>query len=169
MVITLTGFMGCGKSTVGRRLSKVLSCPFIDLDDYIEEAEGRSITDIFAEEGENGFRLIECRCLEAILRQDHDKLVLALGGGAVTFPASAELIRKHSTCVYLQASKETLLKHLQGRSGRPLLQTGDPLEKRIDTLMAARKSIYEAAADVTVTTDKLTPISTARLIVKELD
>lgn len=167
MTITLTGFMGCGKSSVGRRLSTLLSCPFIDLDDYIEESQGRSIPDIFAEEGEEGFRRIECSCLEAILTQEHDMLVLALGGGAVTFPASAALVREHSRCIYLEASKETLISHLQGRTGRPLLE-GEPLEKRIDTLMLRRRSIYEAAADHTVCTDGLTPIGVARKIKKIL-
>ncbi|MBE6234168.1 MAG: shikimate kinase [Bacteroidales bacterium] len=184
MIISLIGFMGCGKSSVGRRLSELLCCSFMDLDDVIVEAAGRSIPEIFASDGEAEFRRMERDALEVvfnmqetrqsalspdlewqntdhILQTDtqHDQTdaerisaVLALGGGTVMTPECAEMVREHTLCVYLRASVDTLVSHLEGESsGRPILQGN--LRQRIEDLMARRSSTYENTAHVIIDTD----------------
>ena len=105
MILSLTGFMGSGKSTVGRLVADALGCPFLDLDALIEKKAGRSIPEIFAEEGEAGFRALEARLLaDTVKRYASATAVLSLGGGALGNPASERLIRGKTLCIYLQAS-----------------------------------------------------------------
>ena len=153
MIITLTGFMGSGKTTVGKVLADFLDCPFMDLDDLVVKKAGKSIPDIFAQDGEAAFRQLEAR----ILRQTVEKyagstVVLALGGGAVTTPASAALLHEKTVCIYLRASLDTLLARLKGEtSGRPLAD--DAMAARL----AAREPLYEETAHVIIDTDGLAP------------
>ena len=150
--------MGCGKSSVGRRLSELLCCSFIDLDDVIAEREGRSIPEIFATEGEAAFRQMELEALKAVLNSESERhtnndIVLALGGGAVTTEACALMVRDKTLCVYLRASVDTLVEHLAGEAaGRPMLADAD-LRTRIETLMQQRSATYEKTAHVTIDTD----------------
>lgn len=150
--------MGCGKSSVGRRLSELLCCSFIDLDDVIAEREGRSIPEIFATEGEAAFRQMELEALKAVLNSESERhtnndIVLALGGGAVTTEACALMVRNKTLCVYLRASVDTLVEHLAGEAaGRPMLADAD-LRTRIETLMQQRSATYEKTAHVTIDTD----------------
>lgn len=165
MIITLTGFMGCGKSSVGRRLAKLLSCPFTDLDEYIAGRVGKSITEIFGEMGESGFRSIECQCLRELLESAPEgDSVIALGGGAVTSADCVRLIHERAVCVHLTATPETLCERLARDTKRPLLHGGEPLEQIIHRLMGERAAIYSAAADLSVATDGLTPMAVAREI-----
>ena len=155
--------MGCGKSSVGRRLSELLCCHFMDLDDVIVEREGRSIPDIFATDGEAAFRAIEAQTLKKIVCHPENPchpersegsftLVLALGGGTVMTPECAELVRENTVCIYLRASVDTLVEHLASEAaGRPML-SGD-LRSRIETLMQQRSSTYEKTAHITIDTD----------------
>ena len=130
--------MGCGKSSVGRKLSQLLCCPFMDLDSVIEERTGRSIPDIFTNEGEAAFRQMELETLKNILEEverqsaplapSHSRaagsspIVLSLGGGTVMTPECAELVRENTTCIYLRASVDTLTSRLASEAeGRPLL------------------------------------------------
>lgn len=155
MVISLTGFMGCGKSTWGALFARRIGAPFLDLDNYICDREGRSIPAIFASEGEAGFRRIEQECLEEVLAQYADapgRLVLALGGGTVTTPACAELVRSKTFCIWLDASEETLRKNLAGSEGRPLLKT-----RGFESLLRERGPLYAAVAEKRVLTDGLGP------------
>ena len=155
MIITLTGFMGCGKSSVGRCLSELLCCPFMDLDAVIEESQGRSIPEIFAAEGEAAFRQMEVEALSRIIeaQQLRDKVVVALGGGAVMTPKCAELVKEKTHCIYLRASVDTLVSHLENEAaGRPMLQ-GASLRSRIEELMALRSATYEATAHDVIDTD----------------
>ncbi len=164
MIIGLTGFMGSGKSSVGRRLSELLCCRFMDLDKVIESREGRSIPEIFASEGEAGFRRIEHEALNMVINSsstDGD-LVLALGGGTVMTTACAKLIHEHTFCIYLRASAETLASRLQDEAaGRPLLQSPDNSDKtghetlhnRISGLMKLRAATYESVAHSVIDTD----------------
>ena len=147
--------MGCGKSSVGRCLSELLCCPFMDLDAVIEESQGRSIPDIFAVEGEAAFRQMEVEALSRIIeaQQLRGNVVVALGGGAVMTPECAELVRKKTHCIYLRASVDTLVSHLENEAaGRPMLQ-GASLRSRIEELMALRSSTYEATAHDVIDTD----------------
>ena len=160
-MITLTGFMGSGKTTVGKVLADFLGCPFMDLDELIVKKAGKSIPDIFAQDGEAAFRQLEAR----ILRQQVEKyaestVVLALGGGAVLAPASAALLHEKTVCIYLRASLETLLARLAGETaGRPLAD--DAIAERL----AAREPLYEETAHVIVDTDGLSPDEVADEII----
>ena len=121
--------MGCGKSSVGRILSELLCCPFVDLDDAISERAGRSIPEIFAAEGESYFRGLERETLADIIRSHSSddssaRLILALGGGAVMTQACERMVHEETLCIYLKASVDTLISHLEGQAaGRPLLNT----------------------------------------------
>lgn len=166
MIISLTGFMGSGKSSVGRRLSALLCCSFADLDPVIEESEGRSITEIFATDGEKAFRRMEMETLQDLISQyskpDTERtadLVLALGGGTVMTQECADMIRSHTFCIYLRATVDTLTSHLVNEAGnRPMLtaQGGsdeEALRKRITELMDIRSFTYEKNAHIIIDTD----------------
>ena len=157
--------MGCGKSSVGRRLSQLLCCPFMDLDQVIEEREDRSIPEIFSRDGEPEFRRIELEALKHVVG-GRPSLVLALGGGAVMTTECAEIVHSDTLCIYLKASVETLMEHLSGQTdSRPLLNTHDchsdrakrveesALRDRITELMALRSDTYEKTAHIVIDTD----------------
>ena len=169
MTISLTGFMGCGKSSVGRRLSELLSCSFVDLDSVIEKREGRTIPEIFASDGETAFRQMEKEALEHILFMPEirqcaplapspyagvRKCMLALGGGTVMTPECAEIVQKNTLCIYLRASVDTLVSNLSDESeGRPMLKSDSSLRERIEELMNLRSAIYVKTAHIIVDTD----------------
>lgn len=162
MVISLTGFMGCGKSTIGKILASRLNMPFVDLDDEIIRREGRSIADIFATAGEKGFRQKELQHLREVL-DEHDDMVLSLGGGAVTTPECAELVHDRTTCVWLQASPETVQKRTSKRLGnRPLLDGADL--DRIREMMARRDAAYRGVAHIQADTDVLGVYDVAEMV-----
>lgn len=149
MIIALTGFMGCGKSTVGRMLQTVLQgYGFIDLDEYIENRCGRAIPEIFSTDGEAVFRKMEADCLEEIVKQDGLNAVLALGGGAVMTGRCFQLIKERTRCIYLRASSETIRKHLTGSHGLEEAAKGRPMlmGNGIEELMARRAPSYESVA-----------------------
>ena len=148
--------MGCGKSSVGRRLSQLLCCPFMDLDQVIEEREGHSIPEIFSRDGEPEFRRIELEALKHIVG-GRPSLVLALGGGAVMTTECAEIVHSDTICIYLRASVDTLMEHLSCQTdNRPLLNTHgchSALQDRIADLMARRSDTYEKTAHIVIDTD----------------
>lgn len=162
MVIALTGFMGSGKSSVGRELATLLSSPFIDLDDYIVGKAGMSIPEIFAASGEEGFRALETEALAEVIGTPSSAtasghLVLSLGGGTILRPENAALIASHCRCVFLRTSLETVRRRLSGESaGRPMLRRAD-----IGELFASRAAAYASAADVIIDTDSLAPADIA--------
>ena len=179
MIISLTGFMGCGKSSVGRRLSELLCCRFMDLDEFIVEREGRSIPEIFASDGEKGFREIEKTALCSVIPQHshtpqethsyEDALILSLGGGTVMTQECAEMVQENSVCVYLRASVDTLVRNLQGEAeGRPMLSGGEDLRTRIEELMTLRSATYENVAHEIIDTDGLTVDQIADRIYKSI-
>jgi len=146
--VVLVGMMGAGKSSVGRRLAKALSLPFVDADSEIEKAAGMSITDIFAKHGEPEFRAGERRVVARLL--DNPMAVIATGGGAFMDETTREKIRAHGISVWLKADIDVLLRRAKNRGGRPLLTDGDP-EQILRDLLAKREPVY-ATADVTVMT-----------------
>ena len=212
--------MGCGKSSVGRRLSELLCCSFMDLDDVIVEKAGRSIPEIFATDGEAVFRQMEHDALQDIIASaerhsipeapsplsmgpspyavntpkidrfpgtpgvrkclfhtyasqpiENTTIVLALGGGAVMQEECERMVHEGTVCIYLKASVETLLSHLEGEAaGRPLLNNTpvmssevpsvmssevetSPLRNRILELMSLRSATYERTAHHIIDTD----------------
>ena len=177
MMITLTGFMGSGKTTVGKVLADFLGCPFMDLDDLIVKKAGKSIPEIFAQDGEPAFRQLEARLLrQTVEKYTENTVVLALGGGAVSAPASAALLREKTVCIYLRATLETLLSRLEGETaGRPLLneipgQAGNdvmpgPDRASVESRLAAREPLYEQTAHVIIDTDGLSPDEVADEII----
>lgn len=152
MIVALCGFMGSGKSTIGRGLASCCNCRFIDLDNYMEDKWAMSVSTIFAKNGEEWFRREECESLKEIVEEynylsakEPYTLVLALGGGTVTYPPSAEIVKNCTSCVYLQCSKDVLLGRLvKNNSRRPLLagKSVEELSESIDNLMEQRESIY---------------------------
>lgn len=141
----LVGFMGCGKSSVGRRLSSLTGHRFVDTDDLVVKAEGRSIAEIFADCGEEGFREIEQRILVDLVGVAG--VVLSTGGGAVLREANREALRKIGIVVWLDSSPDVLFQRAMRSGKRPLLQTADP-RSTFDGLLEERRAIYEGLADL---------------------
>ncbi len=166
--ISLIGFMGCGKSSVGKELATLLpDCRLIDLDTYIEEKQGKNIPVIFNEYGESAFRRMERDALEEIFRDtDRPRAILSLGGGAVTSERCRQLIRQHTDCFYLRATTDTLLDNLEGHSeGRPMLNTArETLRDRIESLMQTRSPQYLSTARHIIDIDGQTFTQIAALI-----
>lgn len=137
--VTLVGLMGAGKSTVGRRLAKLLGAPFYDADQEITEAAGCSVADIFEIYGETIFRDLEKRVMLRLL--DIPGAVIAAGGGAFLNQTIREKVRSQSVSVWLQADLDVLLERVSMRNVRPLLERGD---KRaiLQRLMDERYPIY---------------------------
>ena len=148
--VILIGFMGAGKTTVGKALAKECKLSFVDTDERIEEEQNRSISDIFAKEGESFFRNLETQQLRKLRKEEEG--VISVGGGLPVQEANWDLLKQLGTTIYLKASKETLVERLQGDSKRPLLQGGE-LEMKISSLMNQREAIYEKVADRIIVTD----------------
>lgn len=151
--IILIGFMGCGKSSVGRRLAGTLHCDFLDTDELIEKEQGRSISDIFATDGESAFREMETECLRGLMDRGDDGFVLSVGGGLPVREINRKLLRELGVVVLLQVSAEVVYKRLRNDKTRPLLQDKNP-RGRIEDLMNARKGFYEDAATYVVKVDE---------------
>jgi len=148
--VTLTGFMGVGKTRIGRELAQELMLHFVDLDRYIERATGLSVADIFRYIGEDAFRKMEAEAVRELVERDN--LVLSLGGGTYTNPDNRRLLLERGPVVALWASPETIHTRVQRRPGqRPLLAGEDALE-RIRRLMSQREAMYKEA-HVHVSTD----------------
>lgn len=179
--ISLIGFMGCGKSSVGKILASLLpDCHLIDLDTYIEEKQGKIIPEIFNEYGEAAFRRMEREALEEIFSDpDRPRAILSLGGGTVTSGQCRQLIRRHTDCFYLRATTDTLLSNLEGHSeGRPMLNPTQPVEApstevsserealrhRIESLMQTRSPQYIATAHHIIDIDGLSFAQIAEII-----
>ena len=144
--IVMVGLMGCGKSAVGRRLAGRLGLPFVDADEEIEKAAGKSINEIFSEHGEAHFRDGERKVIARLLGAGPQ--VLATGGGAFINPQTRAKIKASGISVWLKADLPVLMKRVGKRDTRPLLKTGNP-EEVMRGLMEARYPIY-AEADLVV-------------------
>ncbi len=144
MRIYLTGFMGAGKTNLGRTLAARLEAPFIDLDEWIEQNERQSISQIFSEKGEAAFRRIEANWLRKTLR--FSDAVIALGGGAPCFWENMDWINKHGVSIYLKKPVEVLVERLlKERKSRPLLAdlTDKELENFVNSSLETRSPFYE--------------------------
>jgi len=147
--IALIGFMGTGKSSVGRLLAEQLHFSFIDTDALIEARAGKAIAAIFASEGEAAFRKLEREAVAELGARR--RTVIATGGGVGADAANVASLREHALVVCLWASPEHIWERTRGQTHRPLLQEGDPLEK-IRELLAAREAVYKQA-DVLLNTE----------------
>jgi shikimate kinase len=149
--IILIGFMGSGKTSVGRLLADRTGYYFKDTDELIVDKEGREIEEIFHTHGEDYFRNLETELLETVM-DDLDKTVLSTGGGIPVRDRNVNLLRKMGHIIYLRTSTSTIIKRLAGDTSRPLLQGDNPSEK-VERLLSSRVPIYERAADIIIDTD----------------
>ena len=131
--IFLVGFMGTGKTTVGKELAKMLGVRFLDLDDYIESKSGKKITDIFKENGEKFFRKLEKDSLKEVA-QSCDFTVIACGGGIVLDPDNIAIMEENGIPVCLHASPDLIYERVKGQAFRPLLNVPDPKAKILELL-----------------------------------
>ena len=168
--------MGCGKSSVGRKLSELLCCRFVDLDAEIEARCGCTVAEIFEASGEAEFRRIEKETLKDILETDgrgleipnSPDIVIALGGGAVMTPECERMVHEQTVCVYLRTSVDELVGRLSGEtSERPLLNTNatechfnqaervekSVMQERIASLLTQRSATYKKTAHIIIDTD----------------
>lgn len=136
MTVTLTGFMGCGKSSAGKALASRLGWEFVDLDEYITHKKGWSIEEIFANEGEEAFRAVEAECVRDIIIMHQiagGDVVLALGGGTMATTSVQWLILGQTECFWLKASLPTCLERIASSEGkRPLLDGRTDVRKLFD-------------------------------------
>lgn len=144
--IVMVGLMGCGKSSVGRRMAARLGLPFVDVDDEIEASAQKSINEIFADHGEAFFRDGERRVIARLLANGPQ--VMATGGGAYMNAETRQNIKQHGISIWLKAPLHILMRRVAKRESRPLLRTPDP-EATMRNLMAARYPVY-AEADITI-------------------
>ena len=164
MNILLTGFMGAGKTTVGKKLAKRLGYLFIDTDREIEKKQGCSITEIFKYGGEECFRDLETDILQKL--QTKQNLVIATGGGMVLRNENRSLMQSLGTRVYLKVELQELMRRLKKDKKRPLLQKSKP-EVHILEMLQQRKNIYEEAECIIDTTD-LSPHQMVTEIIRKI-
>ena len=144
--IILLGYMCAGKTTVGRAVAKKLDCTFYDLDWYIEERQHRTVAQLFAEKGEEGFRRIERNVLHEVA--EFEDVIISSGGGTPCFFDNIDYMNSQGTTFYLKATPDVLYKHLKmGKSVRPLLLNKTPDEVRtfIEAQLAQREPFYNKA------------------------
>ena len=155
--------MGTGKTSVGRLIAGQLRFTFLDTDELIETSVGKSITEIFAQQGEAAFRELESRVVAAL--GTREKTVIATGGGLPINPANLASLKSHSLVVCLWAAPEKIWESVRGQTHRPLLNDHDPLAK-IRSLLAAREPFYRQA-DVLVNTDRRSMKELAQQIIHQ--
>lgn len=164
--IALIGFMGTGKTAVGKVLAAKLSREFIELDYLIEQKAGRSIPEIFQQDGEIGFRELEIEATKEVA--DKKNAVIACGGGIVLNKINIDRLRQECIIVYLTASPNIILKRTSGdKNERPLLAVSDRASQ-IRELLRSRQPFYERAADIKIDTSKLNIESVAERIMEKL-
>ena len=152
----LIGYMGSGKSTVARIMADRYRLRLLDTDTMIEKSRGKSISQIFAEEGEAAFRQMETQCLKRIADAKADHLIVASGGGAVLREENQALLKEIGKVVYLKVTPETAYNRVKGSAAsRPLLQGADPYGQ-IVRMLAERENAYLRASDIIIATDDLT-------------
>ena len=147
--IVLIGFMGCGKSSVGRLIAEKLRYRFVDTDQSIVRETGVPISEIFATHGEDHFRDLETEVLESL--RDKRGLVIATGGGIVTRVRNLPLLRELGFVAWLNADEDVIFERVSRNKRRPLLQTENPRET-IHKLLVERLPMYQGAAQITIDT-----------------
>jgi shikimate kinase len=171
-LIFLTGFMGSGKSTIGPILANTLGFKYLDVDQLIEQKTNKRIVEIFNSEGEQAFRSLERNALQELIQLNH--CVISLGGGTIANEENCQLVLQKGILVYLKLSPKEIIKRVQYRSDRPMLNDEhgnklSPLElkNRVLDLIARREQFY-ARADVVITADNIRVGATVDQIVKNI-
>ena len=163
MNIYLIGMMGSGKTTVGIKLSEKLKKSFIDLDSEIEKSAGKTISELFDENGENHFRLIESEKLKTF-----SESVIACGGGVVLMDKNRHFIKDTGTAILLMATMEELSNRLKGSDNRPLL-AHEKSENTLKNIWLERQMDYLNTADFSIETDGKHPAEIAKEIILQLN
>ena len=164
--VALIGFMGSGKTAVGQVLAERLHKQFVEMDSLIEQKAGKSIPEIFQQDGEIGFRELEIEVAKEVA--DKKNTIIACGGGIVLNKINIDRLRKECIIVYLTASPGVILKRISDdKNERPLLTVTDRASQ-IKELLRFRQPFYERAADIKIDTSKLNTDSIAEKIIKKL-
>jgi shikimate kinase len=163
--VALIGFMGAGKTVVGRALAGRLGKDFVELDELIEKRAGKPITRIFADDGEICFRELEIAVTKDVAARENQ--VIATGGGVILNRINIDRLRQNSIVVYLTVSPAEILRRVAGDGGRPLLDTPDK-EKRVRELLALRRPLYEQSSDIKVNTSRRSIEAIVEEIVEKL-
>ena len=150
--IILVGYMGCGKTTVGKNLARICEMAFLDTDELIEEQQGRTISEIFATDGEAVFRDMETQALKEMLKKKKEGFVISTGGGMPVREENRELLKQLGKVFYLKAEPETIYERVKGDTKRPLLQCENPLN-RIQEMLAQREPADEETSHHVITVD----------------
>lgn len=158
--------MGCGKSSVGRKLAHAFSYDYIDTDDLIEQRAGETISEIFKRIGEIGFRKMENEAVQNLLSIDK-KSVISTGGGLPLREENRKILQQIGCIFYLKASPDTIYHRIKDDDSRPLLAVENPKE-RIRTLLSERDFHYETAADIVIDTNHHSYYYVIRQIEKQL-
>jgi len=160
----LIGLMGCGKTSIGKLLSKELGLKLVDLDHYIVEKAGKTIPEIFAEQGEEGFRDLESEALAEVIGQP---VVLSTGGGAVMRAENRALMEAHAPVIWLKSSLEFLANRIQGDKNRPLIVGRDALTT-LQQLAEIRYPYYTQCADYILHRGKLNKAASLKAVLEYL-
>jgi shikimate kinase len=158
--------MGAGKSSVGRCLQRRTGLPLFDIDELIASKAGMTIAEIFARDGEDGFRQIESEVLREFV--PGRSAIIVTGGGVILRDENVVLLKRLGTVIWLEAQEETLFARATRRGGRPLLQREDP-RFRFSQLLRERAPLYAKAADVRIDTTEATHDEVADLILQEIE
>lgn len=161
MTVYLCGFMGCGKSTIGEKLAKILSCPFVDMDAYIEEQSGMKIPEIFEKYGEPHFRDLETQAIRELADRDG---IIACGGGAMLREENAKIAAEHGAVVHLDVPFHVCYTRISD-SDRPIVRRST--REELENLYNTRHTIYEAHSTHTVPAAK-TPAAAASAVLEAL-
>lgn len=163
----LIGFMGTGKSSVGKTLARITGLPRFDTDEIVSTRFGLPVTEIFARFGEEKFREAETEAL-AQLAGRRGPAIIVTGGGIVLRPENVTILRELGRLVSLKADEETLFRRISRRRTRPLLQTENPRATMVE-LLRAREPIYREIADVLIDTSRLSHEEVAEAILKRIE
>lgn len=149
MRITLIGFMGSGKTVVGKSLANKLNIKFIDMDTEIEKIEKKTISNIFKEDGEDYFRKLESDLLKALLKEDN--IVISTGGGIITRQENIDMLKEEKRVVFLDANVETIQRNVSKEiNKRPLLKESKNIYETIDSLLKKRYDKYNGVSDIKI-------------------
>ena len=164
--IVLIGFMGAGKSSVGRTLARMTGLPRFDTDEMVGARLGLSVSEIFETKGEETFREGETQALQELAGKRG--AIITTGGGILLRPENGDLIRQLGTIVHLEADEETLFRRINRRTTRPLLRTENP-RATLTELLRVRLPLYRAAADIQVDTSLLNHDEVAKKILNHIE
>lgn len=160
MIIFLCGFMGCGKSTVGKELARLMGSKFIDMDTYIETKEGMTIPEIFSKKGEPYFRQVET---ETVVELSKTNAIVGCGGGAMLNPISAEVGRTAGSVIFLDVPFNVCYDRIQGDTNRPIVMNNS--KEQLEEIFNQRQKVYEANSSFKVDINaEVSPFENARTI-----